>query len=165
MWSTRAIEAHRLLEIYLSHRLTGARRYGATLSSSPPKACRFSGRTARRIAGRFMSPQTSAAIAAAGATATYRGVWPAPFSSVARPPGNVASGWPLHRLPGDGGSRERPVLPLPAGGGDTSGCGAASHRGAPCHRRLKPSGSPASATPHAWPIPGCRYRPLSPRPS
>ena len=63
-----------------------------------------------------MSPQTSAAIAAAGATATYRGVWPAPFSSVARPPGNVASGWPLHRLPGDGGSRERPVLPLPAGG-------------------------------------------------
>ena len=165
MWSTHAIEAHRLLEIYLSHRLTGARRYGATAqfvategvqvfrpdSTAHRRALHVAADQCRDCGGGRhgdLSRCLACSLLKRSATARQRGQRLAAAS--------VARRW---RLPREAGA--------------PAACGWRRHerlwRGEPPRRavppRLKPSGSPASATPHAWPIPGCRYRPLSPRPS
>ena len=149
MWSTRAIEAHRLLEIYLSHRLTGARRYGATAqfvategvqvfrpdSTAHRRALHVAADQCRDCGGGRhgdLSRCLACSLLKRSATARQRGQRLAAAS--------VARRW---RLPREAGA--------------PAACGW-RRRGEPPRRavppRLKPSGSPASATPHAWPIPG-----------
>ena len=153
MWSTRAIEAHRLLEIYLSHRLTGARRYGATAqfvategvqvfrpdSTAHRRALHVAADQCRDCGGGRhgdLSRCLACSLLKRSATARQRGQRLAAAS--------VARRWRLPR------------------GRSPAACGWRRHerlwRGEPPRRtvppRLKPSGSPASATPHAWPIPG-----------
>ena len=151
--------------IYLSHRLTGARRYGATAqlvategvqvfrpdSTAHRRALHVAADQCRDCGGGRhgdLSRCLACSLLKRSATARQRGQRLAAAS--------VARRW---RLPREAGA--------------PAACGWRRHerlwRGEPPRRavppRLKPSGSPASATPHAWPIPGCRYRPLSPRPS